>query len=134
MILDSNLVFCEGLALSEATESKETNTLDLKAGGDALGNELVLVCLCTEKGEGGEKLSVDLETDDNSGFSGKKVIYSSGEIAAKEVVAGAKLFAARVPRGLKRYLRASVKAPSFSAGKVDIFLVAGDKHSWEDVL
>lgn len=49
MILDSNLVLCEGLALSTAGAS---DVLDLTEGGDALGNELLIVCQCSEKAAG----------------------------------------------------------------------------------
>ena len=65
MILDSNLIFCEGLALSTAGAS---DVLDLTEGGDALGNELLIVCQCSEKAAGGTSFVVDIETDDDSAY------------------------------------------------------------------
>ena len=63
MILDSNLVLCEGLALSTAGAS---DVLDLTEGGDALGNELLIVCQCSEKAAGGTSFDVAIQTDDDS--------------------------------------------------------------------
>lgn len=131
MILDSNLIFCEGLALSTAGAS---DVLDLTEGGDALGNELLIVCQCSEKAAGGTSFTVDIETDDDSAFASARTLFSSGDILTAEAEAGAKLFAVRVPRGTRRYMRANVTASgAFSAGKIDIFLVTGDKHSWDDI-
>lgn len=131
MILDSNLIFCEGLALSTAGAS---DVLDLTEGGDALGNELLIVCQCSEKAAGGTSFDVAIQTDDDSAFSAAKTLFSSGDILTADAAAGAKLFAVRVPRGTERYMRANVTASgSFTGGKLDIFLVVGDTHSWEDI-
>lgn len=131
MILDSNLIFCEGLALSTAGAS---DVLDLTEGGDALGNELLIVCQCTEAAAGGTSFSVAVETSEDSAFSSAKTLFSSGDILTADAAAGAKLFAVCVPRGAERYLRANVTADgTFTAGKLDVFLVTGDTHSWEDI-
>lgn len=129
MILDSNLIFCEGLELSSAGE---TDIIDLTEGGDAMYCEPVIVCLCTEAAEGGTSFSVAVETDDDEGFSSAKTLYESGDILTADAAAGAKVFAVRVPRGAKRYLRANVTADgSFTGGAIDLFIVAGDAHGYE---
>ena len=131
MILDSNLVLCEGLALSTAGAS---DVLDLTEGGDALGNELLIVSQCSEKAAGGTSFDVAIQTGDDSAFSAAKTLFSSGDILSADAAAGAKLFAVRVPRGTERHLRANVTASgSSTGGKLDIFLVVGDTHSWEDI-
>ena len=76
MILDSNLIFCEGLALSTAGAS---DVLDLTEGGDALGNELLIVCQCSEKAAGGTSFVVDIETDDDSAFSAARRSTGAGK-------------------------------------------------------
>ena len=129
MILDSNLIFCEGLALSTAGE---TDIIDLTEGGDAMCCEPVIVCLCTEAAAGGTSFSVAIETDDDEGFSSAKTLYESGDILTADAAAGTKVFAVRVPRGAKRYLRANITAEgSFTGGAIDLFIVAGDAHGYE---
>lgn len=133
MIQDIYEIFSEGQALS-AGDAASSNVLDLKKGGDALGNELYFIGLCSEAGAGGTSANIALETSDTSDFSTKKVLYKTGEVLLAALTAGKKLCAVRVPRGCQRYLRGYVDVTgTFTAGKVDMFLVEGDHHSFEDL-
>lgn len=133
MILEKDLIFCEGQALSGG-DAASTDVIDLKKGGDAIGNEMYFVGVCTAAGAGGTSANFSLETSDASDFSTKTVLYKSGEILLAALSSGKKLFAVRVPRGCRRYLRGYIDVTgTFTAGKVDMFLVEGDHHSYEDL-
>lgn len=133
MILEKDLIFCEGQALSGG-DAASVDVIDLKKGGDAIGSELYFVGVCTAAGAGGTSAAFSLETSDSSDFSTKTVLYKSGDILTAALTAGKKLFAVRVPRGCKRYLRGYIDVTgTFTAGKVDMFLVEGDHHSYEDL-
>jgi|GEM_PF-695928 len=132
MILEKDLIFCEGKELSGGDAA--TDVIDLVKGGDAIGDEMYLVGVCSAAGAGGTSAVFSLETSDASDFSTKKALYKSDEVPLAELTAGKKLFAVRVPRGCKRYLRGYIDVTgTFTAGKVDMFLVEGDHHSYEDL-
>lgn len=133
MILEKDLIFCEGQELSGG-DAASTDVVDLKHGGDAVGNELYFVGVCSVTGAGGTSACFSLETSDDSAFATKAVLYRSGDVLTASLTEGAKLFAVRVPRGCKRYLRGYIDVTgTFTAGKVDLFLVEGDHHSYEDL-
>ena len=133
MILEKDLIFCEGQALSGG-DGASADVIDLVKGGDAIGDEMYFVGLCSAAGAGGTSAVFSLETSDVSDFSAKTVLYRSGEILLAALTAGRKLFAVRVPRGCKRYLRGYIDVTgAFTAGKGDLFLVTGDHHSYEDL-
>lgn len=132
MILEKDLIFCEGTAL--ASGDAGTDIIDLKKGGDAIGDELYFVGVCTVAGAGGTSVDISLETSDASNFSTKTTLFSTGAILTAALTAGKKLFAVRVPRGVKRYLRAYIDVTgTYTAGKVDLFLTPGDHHSYENL-
>lgn len=132
MILEKDLIFCEGKELSGGDAA--TDVIDLVKGGDAIGNEMYFVGVCSEAGAGGTSAVFSLETSDAGDFATKAVLYKTDAILTAALTAGKKLFAVRVPRGCKRYLRGYIDVTgTFTAGEVDMFLVEGDHHSYEDL-
>ena len=125
MILDKNLVFCEGLELSGG--SGASDVVDLLNGGEALGRPLDVVAHATEDADGGTKITLAVQTSDDASFSSPQTLYVSPDIAAADIKAGKKLHAFKFPRGAKRYVRVYVTCTgTFTAGAVSVFCVAGD--------
>ncbi len=132
MILEKDLIFCEGTAL--ASGDAGTDIIDLVKGGDAIGDELYFMGVCTVAGAGGTSVEISLQTDSASNFSSAVTLYTTGTILTAALTAGKKLFCVRVPRGAKRYLRAYIDVTgTYTAGKVDLFLTPGDHHSYENL-
>lgn len=130
MILDTNLIFCEDKTIATGV----TNTVDISAGGDALGNELTVVGTIPAAAAGGTKLVVAMETSDDSGFSSTKTLYTSPDILTAQMTGGAKVLAFRMPRCAKRYLRCRLTATgTFTAGTISLFMVTGDQHSFKEI-
>lgn len=130
MILDSNLIFCEDKTIA----SSNTNTVDISAGGDALGNELTVVGTISATAAGGTKLVVSMETADDEAFTVPKTLYTSPDIPVADMGRGKKVLAFRMPRGAKRFLRCKLTATgTFTAGKISLFMVTGDQHSYPEI-
>lgn len=128
MIIDKSLEFSTDQAIASGVSD---NTLDIKNGGDAMDNELLLVVRATEKPAGGTSLAVALQTSDTEDFASVTTLYTSGAVPTADMADG-DVCAVRMPRGAKRYLRLNYTAAgTFSAGKVWAGLVPGDQHGSE---
>lgn len=113
MILDKELIFADKQSVTAAGAS--TNVVDQGAAGDSY-NALWLIVNVTTATTG--TLGFDLETDDNSEFSGAVKLLSVG--AANRTAAG-NIFKGRLPKGCKRYLRIAWTG-TVSAGNMTAFL------------
>ncbi len=132
MILDNELVYKDGYALSGGTGA--TDVVDHGAGGDALVNEPVLVVNVSEAAAGGTSVTVALQTAADAAFTSPVTLWTSQSKALAAMTLGKKLCAVRFPRGLKRYSRCYVTATgTFTAGKLNIFAVTGEDHSFKDI-
>ena len=114
MILDKELVFADKQSVTAAGAS--TNVVDQGAAGDSY-NALWLIVNVTTATTG--TLGFDLETDDNSEFSGATKLLSIA--AANRTVTG-NIFKGRLPKGCERYLRI-LWSGTVSAGNMTAFLV-----------
>ena len=114
MIIDKELVFADKQPVTAAGAS--TNVVDQGAAGDSY-NALWLIVNVTTATTG--TLGFDLETDDNSEFSGATKLLS---IAAANRTAAGNIFKGRLPKGCKRYLRIAWTG-TVSAGNMSAFLV-----------
>lgn len=105
MILDSQLTLSDAQALTATAVS--TNVIDLSADRDIGAGEplavVVTVDTAADTASGNETYQVDLQTDDNSGFSSATVIASRA-IAGAALTAGA-IFVIPIPHDNERYLR-----------------------------
>ena len=114
MILDKELIFADKQSVTAAGAS--TNIVDQGAAGDSY-DALWLVVNVTTATTG--TLGFDLETDDNSEFSGATKLLSIA--AANRTVTG-NIFKGRLPKGCERYLRI-LWSGTVSAGNMTAFLV-----------
>ena len=132
MIIDKTLVFCSGQALSGGDAASDI--IDLTKGGDALSDELVIMAKVTDAGAGGTSIVIKVQTDSSNAFSSPIDLFVSPTYLTAVLTANKKLFAVRMPRGAKRYLRAYIDVTgTFTAGKIDMFMVQGDSYSWQDI-
>ena len=113
MILDKELIFAEKQPVTTAGAS--TNIVDQGAAGDSY-DALWLVVNVTTATTG--TLGFDLETDDNSEFSGATKLLS---IAAADRAATGNIFKGRLPKGCERYLRIFWSG-TVTAGNMTAFL------------
>lgn len=128
MILDTNLIFCEDKTIATGN----TDTIDIAAGGEALGNELTVVAITPTAAAGGTKLVIAMETSDDAAFGTATTLYTSPDILTAKMTSGAKVLALRMPRGAKRYLRCKLTATgTFTTGTLSLFMVTGDQHSFK---
>ncbi len=119
MILDADLVFSNKQAVTATAES--TNTLDLGAAGDAIGQELTIHVVVDTAFATLTSLTVSLETSANN--STWTTVLSGPAIARASLTKGASVFCVRVPQGLSRYVRLkyTVGGSNATAGKVTAF-------------
>ena len=102
-----------------------TDYIDTIAAGDSYeGFWLLFNVNVLATAGGAATLTVELETDDNTGFASATVLVSSGAIPVASLVAGYQ-YAIRVPAGAERYLRVNytvatgpLTAGNFSAAVV----------------
>lgn len=119
MILDADLLFSNKQAITATAES--TNTLDLGAAGDAIGQELTIHVVVDTAFATLTSLTVSLETSaDDSTWT---TVLSGPAIARASLTKGASIFCVRVPQGLSRYVRLkyTVGGSNATAGKVTAF-------------
>ena len=102
-IIDAELMFSKDQKPDGVSE-----IIDLKAPGDAVGQELTIHVVATETAdlEEGGIVIIQLVTSDTreEGAGQFEVVLQSGSIYAEKVVKGAEIFCVRVPHGLKRYV------------------------------
>ena len=113
MILDKELIFADKQPVTAAGAS--TNVVDQGAAGDSY-DALWLIVNVTTAITG--NLGFDLETDDNSEFSGAVKLLSVG--VANGTATG-NIFKGRLPKGCKRYLRIAWTG-TVNAGNMTAFL------------
>lgn len=121
MLLDQNAVLSDGQEITASAASQ--NVIDLGAAGNAVPGALFAVCRVEEAFAGLSGLTVSLQTSETDAFTASAEL-ASVSLAAAELGAGGKtVFAAAVPAGVKRYLRAyyTVKGTA-AAGKISFFL------------
>lgn len=121
MLLDQNAVLSDGQEITASAASQ--NVIDLGAAGNAVPGALFVVCRVDEAFAGLTKLAIALQTSDASAFTASAEL-ASVTLAATELAAGGKIvFAAAVPAGLKRYVRAYYTVTgTATAGKISFFL------------
>jgi len=125
MMYDKLLTFGTDQAVTATAAS--TDIIDLGAVRD-IGNgeplELVILVTETATSGGSSTVTIDLQTDDNSGFSSAATLASSGAIAKASITAGTELLRVKVPLNVERYLRLyyTVATADLTAGKFTAFL------------
>ncbi|HGG4960212.1 TPA: Bbp16 family capsid cement protein [Salmonella enterica subsp. enterica serovar Amsterdam] len=126
MILDKLLMFSEKQAITASAAS--TDVIDLgpidgtrRDIGVGYPLEFLAIVDTTATADGAATLNVQLQTSpDNSTWT---TIYDSGALALAALTAGKRLFSAKVPAGVQRYLRVNytvgtgpLKAGAFTSG------------------
>lgn len=140
MILDNENLLSDDQAVTVTAAS--TNYIDLGALGTPVkgntlvkdigkGNLLPLLIQATETftAAGAATLTIDLEVDDNTGFSSATTVWSSGAIAVADLSAGWKANLNYVPQGTnERYARLNytVATGPMTAGKLTAGITGGD--------
>lgn len=111
MLVDAALTFSDAQALTVTAVS--TNLYDQGAppSGTAerrigSGEPMALVLTVDVAAAGGGTLQIDVQTDDNAGFSSAVVHATSGAVAAAALTAGAKVIIPLIPgKVTERYMR-----------------------------
>ncbi|EAA5446076.1 hypothetical protein JZA95_000765 [Salmonella enterica subsp. enterica serovar Anatum] len=126
MILDKLLMFSEKQAITASAAS--TDVIDLgpidgtrRDIGVGYPLEFLAIVDTTATADGAATLNVQLQTSpDNSTWT---TIYDSGALALAALTAGKRLFSAKVPAGVQRYLRVNytvgtgpLRAGAFTSG------------------
>lgn len=121
MIIDKELLFSEKQAITKSEAS--ANVIDLGAGGDAVGQELVVHCIASTGFAGATAVSVAIETADApTGATWHKLATGPQKTEAADLAAGKELCGIRMPPGAKRYVRLYYTvAGSISAGAVTAY-------------
>ena len=129
MHLDNELKFSAAQAITD--DAYSSNVIDRGVAG-ALGDDLYLVCRVHTAfvSAGGATLQIKVRTDgDLSGgnlASGNDLLMSK-VLAVADLAANTEVFKVKLPAGLERYIQVyyEVGTSTFSAGKMDAFLVPG---------
>jgi hypothetical protein len=124
MIIDADLVMSENQVVT--TSDASTDYLDINKPGDAVGNELELKVICGEDAaaDGAATVTIALQTAADSAFTSPKTLLSTGALALADMVKGAELISARIPKGALQYLRVyyTVATGPLTKGKFTAFL------------
>lgn len=118
MILDANLLFSDA---QKITGTATSEVVDLKAPGDAVGQELLIRAVVGEAFAGLTSLQIKIQTSaDDSTW--EDVLLTPAIVAAK-LTKGKEILAVRVPKGLKRYVRLNYTVSgTASAGTLTAFM------------
>ena len=104
MLLDKNVMFSDQQALRATGAS--TDTVDLKAAGDAALGRLVVIGHVDTAFAGATQVVCALQTSDKSDFSSGVVTLASVTVNATQLAdINKNLFALAIAPGMKRYLR-----------------------------
>jgi hypothetical protein len=139
MILDKESMFSDDQAITATAAS--TNIIDLGATGTVVGSssalkrylgqgepiEILVQWTATAVSGGSSTVTVDLETDDNSGFSSAATLATTGAIVKATLVQGHRMSIKFMPEKTERYLRLNftVATANLTAGTVTAGLVMG---------
>lgn len=124
-LTDKKLWFSDAQDITE--DAASTSYIDTQVAGRAV-DELWLVVNVNTTFVSANKsgtLTIKLETDDGTDFSGATVLYTSAAIPEASLVAGYNCVKMRLPDGLNRYIHLYYDendGDSFTAGKLDAFL------------
>lgn len=120
MILDNELMFSDAQTIT--VDAASTNALDLKAGGDAVGQELTIRAVVDTAFATLTSLTIKVQTSANN--SDWSDVVLSPAIPVASLTKGAEVFTVRVPKGLKRYVRLyyDITGSTATAGKVTAFM------------
>jgi hypothetical protein len=121
MIIDKDLYLSELQTVTDSAASEDY--IDQAVAGDAYGNELYLVCRVGTAFTDATSMAISIQTDDNTGFSSAKTVYSSGAILEASLTANTEVVKVRIPKGLERYFRVYYTVVgTHSTGTIDAFL------------
>lgn len=121
MLLDQNTILSDGEELTATGASQ--NMIDLGAAGNAAPGALFVVCRVEKAFTGLTKLEVALQTSDTEDFATPVVLACVTPAAEGFAKNGQTLFAAAVPAGLKRFVRAYYTVTgTVTAGEISCFL------------
>lgn len=121
MLLDQNTMLSDGQELTATGASQ--NVIDLGAAGNTVPGALFAVCRVDKGFAGLTKLEVALQTADTEDFTAPVVLTSVTPDATGLAKDGQTIFAAAVPVGLKRFVRAYYTVTgSVTAGEISFFL------------
>jgi hypothetical protein len=117
MIIDRDFLFAKNKAI---TTTANSDVVDQKADGDAVGQELTFHNVVNADFKGLTSLTIKVQTSaDNSSWAD---VVSGPALTTDDLVAGADVFSIRVPKGLKRYIRlAYTVAGTGTAGAITSF-------------
>lgn len=136
MILSAQLLMSDAQAIVATAAS--TNTIDNGAAGTAYGAQAAqsrdigpgepvpVILQVVETFNNLTSLQIDLETDDNSGFSSAKVLASETLLLA-DLVAGKQVSMLYMPQNVERYVRVNytVVGTAPTTGKVTAGVTGG---------
>lgn len=125
MIIDKELTFSDGQAVTTVAAHASDNVVDLGAAGDAhVAPFLCILVAVAAASAGAATVEFKLETDSDSAFGSAETLYDSGELGYADLAAGTWVCRIRLPRGLKRYLRVTytVATAALTAGAFDAFI------------
>lgn len=121
MILDSQALYSDDQVITTTADS--TNILDL-AKNSGPGVPVRILIQVTATFVGGTNITIDLETDDNTGFSSLSTIASSPTIVTASLVAGYKFSINFIPDAMERYSRLEYTVVgSFTPGSITAGIV-----------
>jgi len=110
MILDRQLCFSDGQALSGATTTASTDLIDftLQTRNPGIGTPLFLVVgIPVAAGGTTPTLAVAFQVDDNAAFSSAATLFTSPTYTAAQLTAGAQFVYPLPISGFERYARLS---------------------------
>lgn len=121
MIIDRQLLFSNGQAITAAATSASTDIYDTGAAGININTnrELQIYAAVTEAFAGGTNVTVNLIQSATENMASPTVLVSSGTIATAALTRGAVLLRLAVPRTSQRYIALQyVSTGTHTAGRI----------------
>lgn len=118
MIMDKNLIFSEE---QKITATANSEVIDLKEPGDAVGQELTIRVVSAETFAGLTGLQIKVQTGENAETF--EDVLMTPSLKPEKLARGNEVFVVRVPKGLKRFVRLNYTVSgTATAGAVTAFM------------
>lgn len=126
MILDKLLEFSDSqtVVAAEVGDAASTNVVDLVKPSELDNLHIVVQVQADCTSTGSATLKATLQTSEDEAFTAPVDLIASPAVALASLKKGKQLLKARIPYGVKQYLRVlyTVGTAVFTAGAVDAFL------------
>ena len=124
MIIDGDMILCEGLAMTAAGTYTSTNVVDFGAAGVGHDSKVLINIPTAAASSGSATVTFNILTDDNSSFSSATTLWTSGALTYSTLTAGKTVVEFTLPFEVEQYIEvtAVVATAALTAGTMTAYV------------